>query len=458
MALYQRKDLATLFSALSRGEVAQVYLVFGERYLCRDAIDQLVARLLPDESTRKNQLQLIDGDQEDFQATLHMLRTYSLFPGRRVFRITDSRLFFSKAVAQPLWEKATQAHGAGKPDKAARYISQMREIAGLSPTDFADDPLAGLSAARWKELFGFARPEGDLNWTKELAAERKNKRTLPSADGALLLTDALEAGLPPDHILILSAEAVDKRKKLFKFLEQHGVVIDLSVDAGGSSAARKDQEQIIVELVEKTLATFNKKIAPRAREILLERVGFHPVAAVLETEKLALSVGDAPTISPEDLDAVIGRTREEALYELTEAYTRQRLDQAMLIIARLQENGIHALAILATLRNHIRKLLVIRSFQLQRDPGYSGGISFPAFQKEYLPRLKEAHQEWAALWKGHPYALYMQFQQAEKFSCSFLQSNLRELLAAEYRLKGSAVAPSMVLDSLLMNLIQHRHQ
>ena len=61
-------------------------------------------------------------------------------------------------------------------------------------------------------------------------------------------------------------------------------------------------------------------------------------------------------------DDLLGRPREEALYELTESVTSGKLEDGLLILEHLQNNGVHGLAILATLRNHITKLLIVRSF------------------------------------------------------------------------------------------------
>lgn len=190
--------------------------------------------------------------------------------------------------------------------------------------------------------------------------------------------------------------------------------------------------------------------------VLLERVGFHPVAAVMETEKVALYVGEKELITRDDIDAIIGRTREEALYELTEAVTSGRLENGLLILAHLQDNGVHGLAILATLRNHLKKLLLIRSFQGLSSPVYKKSLSYPVFQKNYLPQLKEGKDEWSSLlWKNHPYGLYMLFKQAAQFSCEYLQEGLKEILNAEFKMKSSSVDSRLIMDSLLFNLM-HR--
>jgi DNA polymerase-3 subunit delta len=184
-------------------------------------------------------------------------------------------------------------------------------------------------------------------------------------------------------------------------------------------------------------------------------VGFHPVAAVMESEKLALYAADKQVITKADIDAVIGRTREEALFELNEAVTSDKLEEGLTILSRLQESGIHPLVILKTLTNHLKKLLLIRSFQDLGDPQYSKSIPFPAFQKVYLAKLKEGRDEWSSLlWKNHPYGLYMLFRQASRYSCQELENNLKELLKAEYRLKSSSVDNRLIVDNLLFNIMR----
>ncbi len=84
MTIYKRQELPALLQAIDKGDTTQIYLVFGERYLCQRAADQILDHLLPDESQRSGNLIMVDGDQEEPGKTLNQLRTYSLFGGRRV--------------------------------------------------------------------------------------------------------------------------------------------------------------------------------------------------------------------------------------------------------------------------------------------------------------------------------------------------------------------------------------
>jgi DNA polymerase-3 subunit delta len=459
MSLYKRQEIPKLLDKIKQGDTSQIYLVFGERYLCRNAAQELIDHLLPEKERQATGLQHIDGDQEDFSVTLNLLKTFSLFSGRKIFWVTDTKLFYSKGVAKNVWDKACEKNDRNEPRQALRYLLQMLNLAAQSPKEMVEENIASLSATRWKNLFGFSKPQGDLSWAQNLLAKMppdvspaKGKEN----DTATMYTLAFETGIPRDNILVLLAEAVDKRKRLYKYIQEHGVILDLAVDPGSSAAAKRDQEKVVKDLLHSTLTKYGKEIEPQTISIFLERVGFHPVAAVMEAEKLALYVGDRKLITREDVDAIIGRTREEALFELTEAVTSGKTENALRILDHLQSSGVHGLAILATLRNHIKKLLLVRSLQGVRSPSYSKSLSFPVFQKSYLPKLKEGREEWTnLLWKNHPYGLFMLFRQAARFHCENLQEKLQELLTAEYRMKGSPVDSRLIMDSLLLNLMRH---
>ena len=458
MPVYKREDVPDLIEAATRGDVSQLYLIWGERYLCRSTAHRLIDAILPEPKRQAASLQHIDGDQEDFTKTLSHLKMFSLFSGPKIIWVTDSKLFYSKGVAKNVWDNACEKNDRNETRQAVRYLMQMLNLAGISPEDLADESMASLSAARWKNLFGFTRPQGNLSWVDELLADAPADGALPTGlanDSADMFVQAYEKGIPQGNILILIAEAVDKRKRLYKYIQEHGAVIDLAVDTGGSAAAKRDQEKILNDLIQETLKKYGKTIEPDSLPVFLERVGFHPVAAVMEAEKLALYIADRKTITRSDVDAIIGRTREEALYELNESFSSGNLADGLVVLGHLQDNGVHGLAILATLRNHLKKMLLVRSLQELRSPVYTRSLSFQAFQKNYLPKLKEGRDEWSTLlWRNHPYGLFMLFRQAARFRCEELQENLREVLNAEYRMKSSSIDSRLIMDNLLFNLMR----
>ncbi|MCK5232585.1 MAG: DNA polymerase III subunit delta, partial [Desulfobulbaceae bacterium] len=234
--------------------------------------------------------------------------------------------------------------------------------------------------------------------------------------------------------------------------KKNGVICDLSVASGVTKKDKDEQEAVLRDLVKKTLSEFGKRLEPKALPLLLDRVGFHPVALVNETEKLAIYTGDAATITMADMNAMVGRTREEALYEFNEAFVDGKIGDTLFILSRLEGNGIHPLVIISTLRNQLRKLILIRSIQEQDYPRYSPGMTYGLFQKKYLADLKESREEWPDLFKGHPYALYMTFQKAEKFSLTGLESGLAGLLDTEYRIKGSSLPAYAAVEAFIFEV------
>ncbi len=456
MVLIKRKELSSLFKKMEQRvaekERAKVFLFFGERYLCREAADSVQKYLLKDPSG--GTVNSIDGDAEDSSKTLGQLMNYSLLPGTQIFRVTDSRLFHSRTVASSIWEKVIQAREEKKERACRRQLLAFLAVGGLT----VDESLNEMSASQWQSLFSFAKPASDLAWTSELLSSGGGmKKSTGSSDIATQYVAALKRGLPPGNVLLLAAEAVDKRKQLFTYIKKEGVVVDCSVAPGGSSAAQKGQKDVLREMVLKSLGTFQKKIAPQALELLFERVGFHPVAVVMETEKLALYVGDRDTITADDLHIMVGRTREDALYELTDAFGKRQGARTLVLLHRLLDQGVHGLAILATMRNYLRKLLIFRSLQLGSEPPWKPAMNAGQFQKVYLPALKEQEQ-WSDLLKGHPYALFMSFSKAQEFSCTVLKRWLVLLLRAEFRLKGAPLPPGLVLEELFLCLLKEKRQ
>jgi DNA polymerase-3 subunit delta len=251
---------------------------------------------------------------------------------------------------------------------------------------------------------------------------------------------------------MLIAEEVDKRKKLYKSFNKRYPVINLSIDTGSTAQAKKAQQAVLREQVGITLRKTRKTMAAGVMEQLFERVGFHPVAAVMETEKLALYAGEAPQITLRDLNSMVGRTRQEAVFELTQAISDRKTEQALLIASRLQDNGVHALAVVATLRNFTRTLLLFRTLLEQEQYNIRPSISAKFFQEQCLPTLKK-NKRWQKELAGHPFALYMRFKTASAFSIASLRSWLRLILTADMRLKGSPLDPDTVIQHLILSMM-----
>ncbi len=448
MPLVTREQFDQVRALMAGDRPPGLIVIFGDRFLCQQLAADIVDLLLPDADQQRTNCIVIDGDAEDPAQTLAQLRTYSLFGGRRVFRVSESRLLLSRESAEALWNRAEKAWQAQKESLATRLVHRLLTFAGdgVPPAD-----LATWDAQRWQKVFGFARPD-NAGWLASIAPPDRS----PTAAGIEeRYCEAFEQGrIPADHFLILTAEAADRRKRLVKLAEKIGVVIDARVDTGRSRAATKQQETVLAECIDRVLAEYGKRMQPATRAKLIERTGFHPDAVVMETEKLALYAADEPTITDRHLREIGCRTREDAIYELNETVSDGRVEEALTLVRRLLEGGTHPLAIIAALRNHLHRLLVVRAVQTAGPTGFHPRISYQDFQKRYLPEVKEEHGQLLTDLPRHTYAVYMLFVKATRFSLGRLQKGLDALLEAEHIIKRSGLPAATVLEAFLLAFLQ----
>lgn len=447
MALLKRLEL---LEAIKKDTLptSQVFLFFGERYLCKETADKLQEAIL---SKHPGAVHDIDGESEDAGQTIARLMSFSLLPGRQIYRVSDSRVFHSKEVLSEIWKKSFSAYQAGRTKAALRHLQSMVQAVNLQVT--GTTPITEIASAEWKKLFGFEKPQEKMKWADELIQVHGSGSQPSPSNIVERYIASLEKGLPDGNILVLTAETVDKRQRLFTYLKKNETVIDCSVASGSNMAAQKEQKSVLNEMLMKTLAASGKKIDPQAVDIFFERVGFHPVAVVTETEKLIHYTAERELITLADLEKMVARSREDALYELTDAFSKRETARTLTTLSHLLEQGIHGLAILATMRNFLRKQLIFRAIQLQNQPQWRQGMSAREFQNGYLPELKTS-REWGELLKGHPYALYMSFTKAAGYSCSGLKYWLSMLLEAEFRLKGSPLPQQLVLEELFIAMLK----
>lgn len=447
MGLHKRTTLDKLLGDIEEGKHKQLYLCFGERYLCRKTAELIEQKLI---ERKGGTVHTIDGSTEDTSRILSRILSFSLLPGVQIYRISDSTLFLSKNIAVKIWEKALKAHQDNREKRAARHLMNLLVTASISSE--GSSVFSDISPDQWHKLFSFSHPTTSLAWADRLIAGNTDTTALVQQDASERLLSAIDRGLPPDNIVVLTTENIDKRKKLFTGIKKSGEIIDCSITQGLSKSAVREQKEVLQEMVRNTLAPFKKSIEPRALELLFERVGFHPVGVVMEVEKLALFAEDRASITTGDVELMVARTREDAIFQLTEALGNRNITRSLVLLNNLISDGIHSLAVLASIRNYLRKLLIFRALQLKDDPIWSGNMNSNRFQNDYLPALKEKG-EWSELLKGHPYALYMSFSKASEFSPAILKKSLSLILEAEFRLKGAPIPGTIVLEELLISLI-----
>lgn len=116
----------------------------------------------------------------------------------------------------------------------------------------------------------------------------------------------------PTTILVLSfsGKNADKRTSFYKYANKHGVVFESTKISEGEAPA----------WIEKYFKTIDKKIDPSAAMLLYECTGNDLRKIVLEVDKLIKSLPEGKqTITSEEIERIIGISREFNITELTNA-------------------------------------------------------------------------------------------------------------------------------------------
>ena len=165
-----------------------------------------------------------------------------------------------------------------------------------------------------------------------------------------------------------------------------------------------------------------------------------------ELDKLLLFVGDRSAIGAADVEAIVADRGEGWIFDLTRAIGDRDASAALVQLGRLLARGEHPLKILGTVASEIRRLLSARQF-LATDLArvWKRGMSYPQFQQDVL-------KNGAPLLTRNPYADYMCFQRAERFSLTELSSYMDGLFEADRRLKSSGSQPRLVIEKLILGM------
>jgi len=372
---------------LEEGTAPSTFLIYGEEALYKSVLERVLEILVPGEN-RNFMYEPFEGLNENVGEALRSVNTYALLQGRKVVSLLDSRIFYSKQDTAKFLEKAHAAHARGEFGKAAGTVMSLLGMLNLSMDDMAE------KGGRAK--LGFEKSAvDDGEWLDELIAFSREHRLAPGqgSDPAAVFIDAMKNGLPGNHFLIVTTDTVDKRKRLFKCFLEMGQVIDCSVPKGDRKADRTEQEAVLRGLLDAVLEAEGKTMSRQAFATMVELTGFDPRTFSNDLAKLVDYVGARREIGPQDVEALLRRTRSDPIYSFTNALTDADAEQAFFYMRSLLGADYHPLQILAALANHLRKLLVIRDF-LDNAAGvsYDAAMPFNFFRSNVMPRVEQHDQ------------------------------------------------------------------
>ncbi len=445
--------LESALKDIEKGTIAPCYLLWGdENYLVERALESIVDRILPP-SERDLSLFIMEGDSAGIDTLAEAVLTPSLMPGRKVVVVKDTRLFYSKSSSRDI---IGDMLGNLEKDAvlAARSFAVFLGMVGWSLEDLQDDGWRKIPESVWQEAVGEEAAREREKWLPRLLAECTSlgirEKRYESDTGHF--EEILKGGLPEGNCLILTAGAVDKRKKLYKTISEIGLILHFP-----SAKRETEKTELLSEAARDLLSERGKSLSPGALSALAKKTGFDIQASMEELEKLMTYAGERGRIDENDIQALTGRKKEDSVFELTAALVERDPEKALLTLRNLLDQGAHHLMILTMIVREIRFLLqgkivlgsdVVSSFR--------PGIDYQRFQKTIYPSIKEmgvgGAKKKGSLFGQHPYVIYNALQNSRRFSYDELVGYMNRLVDVDRALKTTGMKPRLVLEHLLINI------
>jgi DNA polymerase-3 subunit delta len=450
--------LETVLAEIRRGKTVPCYLLHGEEeFRLRDALEKILAALIPAAEDRDLNLFLTDGEHEEVDALCESLITPPLLPGSKVVVVRNTRLFQSKNVLAPLIGRIRERLERD-PARAAADFLQFLTLTGLALDDLKDGGWRKLDDETWRRIVpddGGESREAWLPKAVEICVSRGAAPGREKPEETDRLERTLSGGMPAGNYLILTAEAVDRRKKLFKTVTTAGRVLAFAKLKGESR-----QQRALEEMAGEVLARTGKRLSAGAWAALGKKTGFDLRESLGAIDKLITYAGERTQIEAADVEALIGRTREETVFELTGALGERRLLPALRSLKALLEQGNPPLMVLAMIVREIRFLLQAKLLLASgRLTGFAPGMDYGRFQKSLHPAVKalaEVGEAGIPLAGQHPFVVYQALKNAGRFTRGELADGLELLVRTDLALKTTGQEPRLLLERLLIRLCGHR--
>jgi DNA polymerase-3 subunit delta len=449
-------SLEAVLAELKRGKAVPCYLLYGdEEFRLRDAVEKITTSLIPDARDRELNLFVTDGEHEDVGSLCESLITPPLLPGRKVLVVRETRLFQSKTILAPL---IAQIRERLEPDpaRAAAGFMQFLALTELQLDDLREGGWRKIDDDTWQKIVPDDGGEGRETWLPravDLCVSRGLVPVKEKADETDRLERVLAGGMPEGNHLILTAETVDRRKRLFKAISTVGRILTFAKIKGEAR-----QQQAVMEMAAGLLGDRGKRLSSGAWAALGQKTGFSLRESLGAIEKLITFSAEKAVIEAADVEAVIGRTKEDTVFDLTGALTGRNLTAALRAFRDLLAQGDPPPKIIAKVMGMITReirfllhaKLLIASGRLK---GFSANMDYGRFQKSVYPSLKQGAgegEEQVDLVSQHPFVVYQFLKNAGRFTRSELAGYLEMLVRIDLALKSTGQEPRLLLERFLL--------
>ncbi|MGI6113186.1 MAG: DNA polymerase III subunit delta [Mahellales bacterium] len=347
-----------IFNEIRNDDIVRLYLFYGEeQYIMDQAVKQLKDRLL-DDGTKDLNFSILDGSAITCRQLVDAWEMLPFFSDKRLVIVKDYR-----------------------------YLSAS---AGRKKT--GDD-------------------KGDDDQDSEEDKQENHEEYQ-------LIIDKIRDIPDTACVVFIVKGNIDKRKKLFKMINEYGRVYAFDLLKGK-------------ELLQWIKSAFKKRgfdIDREAAEYLILCCGQGLQDIANEMEKVISYVGTSTSIHREDVDKVIQRSLDINIFKMVDAIGLKNADLALDLYNDLIKDGQHVLRILAMI---IRQFRIIFQIKLLMNKGYS--------EKQTIEKLKL-----------HPYYAYNYVKQSHNFDINTLNEILKACLKVDNAIKRSILDSSIAVEMLIV--------
>ncbi len=259
----------------------------------------------------------------------------------------------------------------------------------------------------------------------------------------------VQEGLPSDLTLIVEAPTVDRRNKVCGALLAEGLVLNFE-----QSTKEADIAQFVAQRLKGAGVTADRAVIGAIVAVAPPDTG----VLASEVRKLAAYAGDRREVTLEDVEAVVTRSRETIVFELTDALGRKDVQTAMARLRELLHQGHSAIGIVMLIASRLRLLLIARALldaKLLPASLVSAercDFRFKQQWSEVCATIKDQMPEDRAanLTLQHPFVVFKTIGEARRFTSDELSRGLMLAAEADLLLKSTTGTSD---DDLLGDLV-----
>lgn len=255
--------------------------------------------------------------------------------------------------------------------------------------------------------------------------------------------------------LLITADAIDKRKTFYKTVSKLGSVEELN----GWSIDDRDWADMAEASARQLLKASGKSISDEAIARLVNDAGVNNRHLANEIEKLVLYLGNRPAITLSDIEAIISRNRQIRAFALADAVGARDLPR----LVRTLDTELH------DLRGNTKKSEIgllygiiskVRAMILAKEMARKGWVRDTAQYGELQSALKRVPPEELPADKRfnplsmHPFMLHGALQHSRNYTLTELVAAMEALLQANLQLISTGLDEALILQQTLIKIVQ----